>query len=286
MLILVGVTINFALNGGIINKAKQAGNQYQIEADREALLSCVIASIGIDGKVDFAELDREVAKIGFTGTNGTYTSKAGNTFTVDEDGNITYTGAGGGQAEDTDLAYLKTLIGQDFMDLIADMSGPTFKDPNLELDMVALNNLSSDDIVENQDGSYDMSYPFYYKGKPYSIVVREDPNNSIVTILDVTTRIPSSNTSNSSSSSEESSEDSSVAYIESGSYVYYGNMLWIVLYNDEFDGLQLVSANTLESGNVYLGYNDNMVDWIDANVISEANIFEDTESRTKCVIKC
>ena len=38
MLILVGVTINFVVNGGIITKSKQAASRMQIEADREALL--------------------------------------------------------------------------------------------------------------------------------------------------------------------------------------------------------------------------------------------------------
>ena len=36
MLILVGVTINFALNGGIITKAKEASNAMQKAADKEA----------------------------------------------------------------------------------------------------------------------------------------------------------------------------------------------------------------------------------------------------------
>ncbi len=38
MLILVGVTINFTLNGGLITKAKQAASQTQIEADKEILM--------------------------------------------------------------------------------------------------------------------------------------------------------------------------------------------------------------------------------------------------------
>ena len=38
MLILVGVTINYSLNGGLIQKAKEAKEQTQIEADKEALM--------------------------------------------------------------------------------------------------------------------------------------------------------------------------------------------------------------------------------------------------------
>ena len=283
MMILVGVTINFAINGGIITKSKQAASRMQIEADREALLSAVIASIGLDGKVDFETLDIEAGKVGFTGSNGTYTSKAGNVFTVDEDGNITYTGEGesGSQVEDQDLVYLKSLIGQTLGDIIEDMSGPVFKDSNMELDQEAVNNMDSNDIIDNGDGTYTMQYPILYKNKPYSMAIRFNPNDQMnSTITDVRTRTA---TTTSSISSSETIQESKLA-----KYVRFENdsTLWRVLYDDETYGLQLISANTLEVDNVYLGYEDNIVDWTDLAVISEANLFEDTESRTKCVIRC
>ena len=63
---------------------------------------------------------------------------------------------------------------------------------------------------------------------------------------------------------------------------------YIVLYDagEKGENVQLVSANTYEVNNVYLGYNDNWIDWTDSSVIAAANIFEDTESRTKCINKC
>ena len=51
MLILVGVTINVALNGGLFPKAEYASEQMQIEAEKEELLSAVLGAVGDDGKV-------------------------------------------------------------------------------------------------------------------------------------------------------------------------------------------------------------------------------------------
>ncbi|MBQ3145764.1 MAG: hypothetical protein IJB90_04280, partial [Clostridia bacterium] len=57
MLILVGVTINVALNGGLFTKAQQASEEMQVEAEKEELLSAIVAAIGTDAKVDFDYLD-------------------------------------------------------------------------------------------------------------------------------------------------------------------------------------------------------------------------------------
>ena len=91
MLILVGVTINVALNGGLFTKASQASKQMQVEADRETLLSAVVAAIGYDGKVVLADIELPA---GWSGSNGTYISPKGNTFSVDENGKITGGGSG------------------------------------------------------------------------------------------------------------------------------------------------------------------------------------------------
>ena len=42
MLILVGVTINYSLNGGLITKAKDASSQMQVEADKETLMMAAL----------------------------------------------------------------------------------------------------------------------------------------------------------------------------------------------------------------------------------------------------
>ena len=89
MLILVGVTINVALNGGLFTKAEEATRLTQIETEKEELLSAVVAAIGNDGKVNFSYLDNNLPAE-WKGTNGTYTSPKGNTYEVDEYGKITY----------------------------------------------------------------------------------------------------------------------------------------------------------------------------------------------------
>lgn len=86
MLILVGVTVAVALNGGLFSTAKNAAKGTQVEADREELLSAVVSAFKTDGTVDFSKLPPS----GWTGTNGTYTSPKGNTFKVKADGTVQY----------------------------------------------------------------------------------------------------------------------------------------------------------------------------------------------------
>ncbi len=102
MLILVGVTVSVALNGGLFNTAKDAANQTQIEVDREELLSAVVAAFKTDGTVDFSKLPPS----GWTGSDGTYTSLKGNTFTVTENGEITHIKEGEKPAYKTEIAGL------------------------------------------------------------------------------------------------------------------------------------------------------------------------------------
>ncbi len=89
MLILVGVTINIALNGRLFEKAKTATEQTQKEVDREQLFLAVVGSMNNDGIIDFDQLDKTMQDLGWTGSNGAYTSPSQNSFEVDEYGNIT-----------------------------------------------------------------------------------------------------------------------------------------------------------------------------------------------------
>jgi len=56
MLILVSVTVNVALNGGLFEKAKEAGTQTQREADREMLLTETLGTIDNNGYLDISGL--------------------------------------------------------------------------------------------------------------------------------------------------------------------------------------------------------------------------------------
>ncbi len=92
MLILVAVTVNVAMNGGLFGKASEASKQTQIEADKEALLSCVVGAIGTNGKLIFSDFKSLAEREGFTvdgvGFPCTATSKNQNIFTVTADGKI------------------------------------------------------------------------------------------------------------------------------------------------------------------------------------------------------
>ena len=91
ILILTGVTLSITLgDNGLVNKAKEATTQTQIAMDRELLLSAVVGAIGEDGKVNLSAI---VLPEGFTGSNGTYTSENGHTFTVSENGEILFEGS-------------------------------------------------------------------------------------------------------------------------------------------------------------------------------------------------
>jgi len=94
MLILVGVTINFAINGGIINKAKSASSEMQKAADKEELQLAIIASMDyLTDEINETELKSNLPNWTITG-NGPYTctSPSGNVFTVALNGTITETG--------------------------------------------------------------------------------------------------------------------------------------------------------------------------------------------------
>ncbi len=89
MLILVGVTINVAMQGGLFANARKAVADTQYEKDKEMLLSSVIGAMNKDTEVDFDKLDENLPEGFKKAEDGGYTSEAGNTFYVDKNGNIT-----------------------------------------------------------------------------------------------------------------------------------------------------------------------------------------------------
>ena len=217
MIILLGVTISFVANGGLLDRAKQASTQYQIEADREMLLADVVASLDIDGKVDKRMLNTLATADGFNISGEDFplsaTSKSGNEFSISENGEITYTGEGEyvrPETQDSDLAYLKTLIGTDIQDLLDNPEIPTFKDEKMTIKQEEINelmeSLSADDI--DSEGYLEIPYPIYYNNKPYTMLVKQkvtEENGSGI-ILDVTTRNATPSGSGSSSGSSEDSQ--------------------------------------------------------------------------------
>ena len=94
MLILVGVTVNVALNGGLFETANKAAKQTQKEADREILQAAVIAALNEQLKIENANAILKNLPDGWdvTGPDGgpyICTSPKGNIFIVDVNGEIT-----------------------------------------------------------------------------------------------------------------------------------------------------------------------------------------------------
>lgn len=88
MLILAGVSVTVALNGGLIDAAEKATSGTQKAADGKEIQAAVIMAIGSDGRVNFTRLDLHLPEGFEKVSDGVYSSESGNTFTVDEYGNV------------------------------------------------------------------------------------------------------------------------------------------------------------------------------------------------------
>lgn len=99
MLILVGVTVTVAINGGLFEKSKEAAKGTEIEREKEELTSAIATAYNVEtGKVDKTKL-KDALGTGWSLAEGdtapyTVTSPKRNKFTVSADGTIEYTGKG------------------------------------------------------------------------------------------------------------------------------------------------------------------------------------------------
>ena len=92
MLILVGVTVAFAMNGGLFRKAKEASDKTILAKDIEELTVAVAASYGSDGELHFDGadgLDVNAVAAGFEKKSRGVYLKDGYAFKVDRNGKIT-----------------------------------------------------------------------------------------------------------------------------------------------------------------------------------------------------
>ena len=118
MLILVGVTVTVAINGGLFDKSKEATRKTLIEREKEELTSAITTAYNVEtGKVDKTKL-KDALGTGWSLAEGdtapyTVTSPKGNKFTVSADGTIEYTGKGGDDnppsGDDVPSTYTETI---------------------------------------------------------------------------------------------------------------------------------------------------------------------------------
>ena len=268
MLILVAVTISVALNGGLFEKARNAAEQTQLEANKESLQHAIISAMGIDGVINFTELNNEAENLGFTVKASRVYEKDGYIYKVNKTtGIITVEKANSGETQTpvevpSELeTYLlgsnlqglpaTSLLNQSFQFTNSDV---TFANGDYESSAsVNGNNVAHLYVKYKNDGKiYVVKLTYTEEDNPltYSTVPEEGPNKIKVIPENV----------------------GKTATIDGEKY--------IVLYDagEKGENVQLVSANTYEVENVYLGPNDNWIDWTDSAVIAAANIFEDTQS--------
>ena len=118
MLILVGVTVTVAINGGLFEKSKEAAKGTEIGREKEELTSAIATAYNVEtGKVDKTKL-KDALGTGWSLAEGdtapyTVTSPKGNKFTVSTDGTIEYTGKGGDDnppsGDDVPSTYTETI---------------------------------------------------------------------------------------------------------------------------------------------------------------------------------
>ena len=118
MLILVGVTVTVAINGGLFEKSKEAAKGTEIGREKEELTSAITTAYNVEtGKVDKTKL-KDALGTDWSLAEGdtapyTVTSPKGNKFTVSADGTIEYTGKGGDDnppsGDDVPSTYTETI---------------------------------------------------------------------------------------------------------------------------------------------------------------------------------
>ena len=118
MLILVGVIVTVAINGGLFEKSKEAAKGTEIGREKEELTSAIATAYNVEtGKVDKTKL-KDALGTGWSLAEGdtapyTVTSPKQNIYKVSADGTIEYTGKGGDDnppsGEDVPSTYTETI---------------------------------------------------------------------------------------------------------------------------------------------------------------------------------
>ena len=117
MLILVGVTITVALNGGLFTTAQNAATNTIIEAEKEQLLSAVATAYDTEtGTISKAKLQENLGNnwnVEGDAAPYTVTSPKGNVYTVTEKGEIDYKEKSSGKDPSTLSDLEKYILGAD-----------------------------------------------------------------------------------------------------------------------------------------------------------------------------
>ena len=89
MLILVGVTVNTALKGGLFNKTREAAKETTIAKEKEQLTALMAGEYDAStGKININNIKNQLENMGWTVSENNVTSPSGNEFIISENGEI------------------------------------------------------------------------------------------------------------------------------------------------------------------------------------------------------
>lgn len=252
MLILVGVTVTTAINGGLFESARKAAIGTSFEKDKEQLTAAIATAYDVTTGIIKMDKLEEALGTGWTITGndgGPYTVKSpdGNLFKVKTDGTIT---------EKKELTTIEKYFlgengeGRDVAEIFTDDEDENDRivfaaDSNLgiekgQLKIAAEIRESHFVIKDSKDNSL------------YEIKFTEDgidPEFGVVTLL------------------ENWDKNSKV-----GRFVEYNNIKYKIMYDDAEHGLQMISIEDQKynNGKLYLGYLDNYInDWSKAEDLNK-----------------
>ena len=182
MLILVGVTINVALNGGVFTTAQSAATNTIIEAEREQLLSAVATAYDTEtGTINKNKLETNLGTgwnvVGNEGGPYTVTSPKGNKYTVNANGAIDYTENSGG-SDINDNSIVGTYY---FIEDTADFSGMNImelkSDGKIVIKETWTDSTTGEEMIENPEG-ISATYTYDSNSKTGKIILKIEEEDS------------------------------------------------------------------------------------------------------------
>ena len=183
MLILVGVTINVAMQGGIFKKGDNAAKSTQIEADKEQIQAAIVAAYEVEtGKISKNELETSLGT-GWTvdGTDGgiyTVTSPKGNKYTVNQKGEITPLEE---ESEDTQGGSDAPEVGENTENWVDNGDGTFTKgDATVEIGKTTYENAEVQEKLGATGGTYKKTWTVIgVEGDKLKLVSTEDVSGSV-----------------------------------------------------------------------------------------------------------
>ena len=287
MLILVAVTINMAINGGLFKKANDASKQMQIEADREELQAAVLDTINDNGDLRLDQVYGNLAD------HTKWAWDEGNKFTAthnngDRNEFIVRINRNGGfsvtYVEPSNSGDNITPVAEVPEDLIKYILGESGTGRNADDIMTEDMEFQDDELLTpyiNEETAVSVANYIEYDESTIYMYIRYNDDGNIYKIKSIYSEedespsfVPLNNL--------EPIKVITTQDVNVGKTATIDGKKYIVLYGAGEQGanVQLITANTYEVDNVYLGYGDEEIDWTDSSVIAAANIsgMEQTDS--------